>query len=76
MKQKIKYIFYTLKVDMNSSFQVSDIWNKLKEENAHKLSPFVQGDENEIQSSSEYGKYTFQIHTQFEKFLKFMRKNK
>ena len=46
---------------MNSSFQVSDIWNKLKEENAHKLSPFVQGDENEIQSSSEYGNILFKF---------------
>jgi len=61
---------------MNDSFQVSDIWNKLKEEDAHKLSPFAEGDEDEVSASCGYGKYTLQIHTQFVKFLKFMRKNK
>lgn len=77
MKQKIKYIFYTLKVDWKEdSFRASSIWDKLKAENAQDISPYLEGEKDQPLSVNGYGKYAVNIQKQFVKFLQFMRKKR
>ena len=76
MKQKIKYVFCTLKINLKEiSFQTSSIWNELKAQNAQEITPYLEVNEDPVADINGYGKYVVNIQKQFVKFLQFMRKN-
>ncbi|MDQ2180121.1 hypothetical protein [Marinifilum sp. D714] len=75
MKQKVKYIFCTLKINLKeNSFQASSIWDELKAQNAQEINPYLEANEDQDSDASGYGKYTVSIQKQFVNFLQFMRK--
>ncbi|WP_321297964.1 hypothetical protein [Marinifilum fragile] len=75
MKQKIKYIFCTLKINLKeNSFQASSIWKELKAQNALEIAPYTEVNKDQAPVVAGYGKYAIGIQKQFVSFLQFMRK--
>ncbi|GAB7089544.1 hypothetical protein [Marinifilum fragile] len=75
MKQKVKYIFCTLKINLKESpFQASSIWDELMAQNALEITPYTEANEDQPHDSGGYGKYVVSIQKQFVNFLQFMRK--
>ncbi|PXY02581.1 hypothetical protein DF185_00360 [Marinifilum breve] len=74
MKQKVKYIFCTLKINLKEdSFQASNIWKELKAQNAQEIAPYLEA-EDQAPNVKGYGKYVINIQKQFVNFLQFMKK--
>ncbi|WP_282124968.1 hypothetical protein [Marinifilum flexuosum] len=75
MKQKVKYIFCTLKINFKeNSFHASSIWNELKAQNAQEITPYLEANEDQNPAVEGYGKYAISIQKQFVSFLQFMRR--